>query len=379
MFRELLKITGVKSKLSTAYHPQTDGETERMNQEMEAYLRMFCANCPEKWPEALSDAEFVHNQRIHEARGMSPFYIMMGYNPKAIPTVYPRTNVPAAQDRIQGLQKIWDEALAAHELARRKMAGRITKNFKPFEKGQKVWLEGKNLKAGYENIKLGPKREGPFEIIDTISPIVYKLKLPPRWKIHPVFHAALLMPYVEMTEHGPNFTQPPLEKVNEEEQFEVEAIVGHRKVGKTYQYLVKWEGYPMVDNTWEPETSFEGAAETLSAYKNRHKIKLIDIHHEPTILSAKCNVPQPLPECVSPMASGYATLRRLYAQRTYLPEITGGNPGNCQWNWTVPAEQSGQGMGSSDSRYSTPQNGELLPGRNGRAPSPNRDRLDVHH
>lgn len=62
VFRELLKITGVKSKLSMAYHPQTDGETEQMNQEMEAYLRMFCANCPEKWPEALSDVEFVHNQ-----------------------------------------------------------------------------------------------------------------------------------------------------------------------------------------------------------------------------------------------------------------------------------------------------------------------------
>ena len=67
--------------MSTAYHPQTDGGTERMNQEIEAYLRAFCANHPETWSEYLPDIEFMHNQRIAQNRNASPFYLMMGYNP----------------------------------------------------------------------------------------------------------------------------------------------------------------------------------------------------------------------------------------------------------------------------------------------------------
>lgn len=271
-FQELLRIIGTKSKLSTAYHPQTDGETERANQELEGYLRIFCGNNPDEWSHKLADAEFVHNSRIHESRGMSPFYIMMGYNPKVIPIAYPRTNVPAVQERIQNLQKIWEEARAAHELAMRKVAARATKKFTPFKEGDKVWLEGKNLKLGYEHRKLKPLREGPFVIKDVLGPLTYRLKLPKHWKIHDVFHASLLVPYRETEAHGPNFLAPPPELVEGEEEFEVEAILAHRKVGGHLKYLVKWKGYPTSENTLEPESNLTHSKEILAAYKKRRKL-----------------------------------------------------------------------------------------------------------
>ena len=106
----------------------------------------------------------------------------------------------------------------------------------------------------------------------TLGPLTYWLKLPERWKIHPVFHTCLLSPYRETREHGPGFSEPPPETVEGEEEFEVEAITGHQKRGKGYQYLVKWKGYPMADNSWEPEFALKNAFQVLSAYKKRHRL-----------------------------------------------------------------------------------------------------------
>ncbi len=258
--------------MSTAYHPQTDGQTERMNQELEGYLRIFCGNNPESWSEKLVDAEFAHNQRINENTKMSPFQIIMGYEPHAIPLIYPRSDVPAVADRLQNLQKIRDEALAAHELSRQKMAERIRSNFKPFEKGQKVWLEGKNLKLGYEHQKLAPKRVGPFIITEVLGPLTYRLQLPAQWKIHPVFHASLLSAYHENEVHGPNYPQPPPDLINDEEEYEVEAILSHRKRFGVMRYLVKWKGYSSAENSWEPESHLHNAPEILAKYKRRHHL-----------------------------------------------------------------------------------------------------------
>jgi hypothetical protein len=93
-----------------------------------------------------------------------------------------------------------------------------------FTKGQKVWLDTKNLALPYGSIKLAPRWHGPFEIEEVRSPVVYQLKLPPQWTIHPVFHASLLMPYIETNEHSANYTRPPLDMIEGEEQYEVEAI-----------------------------------------------------------------------------------------------------------------------------------------------------------
>jgi hypothetical protein len=96
-----------------------------------------------------------------------------------------------------------------------------------FTKGQKVWLNTKNLMLPYRTIKLAPRRHGPFEIEEVRSPVVYQLKLPPQWTIHPIFHASLLMPYVETNEHGTNYMRPPPDMIKGKEQYKVKAIQAH--------------------------------------------------------------------------------------------------------------------------------------------------------
>ncbi|EJF55528.1 chromo domain-like protein, partial [Dichomitus squalens LYAD-421 SS1] len=150
------------------------------------------------------------------------------------------------------------------------MAERVTKAFTPFKKGDLVWLDAKNIKFFQVPKKFALKRHGPLEIIEVLGPLTYRLKLPAQWKIHDVFHATLLSPYHETKEHGPNFSYPPPDEVEHEEQWEVEAIVGRKKHGRTYRYQVKWKGYPPSENSWEPESNLKNAAELLDTYKKEH-------------------------------------------------------------------------------------------------------------
>jgi hypothetical protein len=119
------------------------------------------------------------------------------------------------------------------------------RHFHPFSVGQRVWLEGTNLKTSHPTKKFAPKRYGPFPITDVISLVIYRLTLPLSWKIHNVFHVSLLTPYKETEEHGPNFAEPPPELIDEQEEYKVEQILASRLYGcwKKLQYLIRWKGY----------------------------------------------------------------------------------------------------------------------------------------
>ena len=229
-FRELLKLLNVTSKLSTAYHPQTDGATERVNQEIEAYLLIFCSSFPEEWAKKLFLVEFTHNNRRHTERKHSPFKLMYGESPKMLPITFEKTEFPTIEERMHTL--IWDreKALAAHELAMRRIADRRKNTFTPFKKGDLVWLDTRNIKM-MNNPKIGPRREGPF-LSKLLGPLTYRLELPSNWQIHNVFHAVLLWPYIENKTHGANFPRPPPELLKGEEVYEVESIIKHRRRGR---------------------------------------------------------------------------------------------------------------------------------------------------
>jgi hypothetical protein len=268
---------GIKSKLTTAFHPQSDGTTERFNQEIEAYLGIYCSSNPTDWHKKIGTAEFTHNDRRHSDRTRTSFKLMNGIAPIAVPTAFEHTKFPIVEERIKQLQKDREEALAAHELARRRMAERRKDKFQPFTVGQKVWLDTRNLKTRYHK-KMAPKREGPFEIEEKLGPLTYRLKLPATWRIHNVFHAVLLMPYTETEIHGPNFTRPPPDIDNDEERWEIETILNHRKRGRGYQYYVKWKGYDITEATWEPATCFEnGGEEILQEYRLRHCLGILTL------------------------------------------------------------------------------------------------------
>jgi len=272
VFREMARLLGIRTLRSTAYHPQTNGETEWVNQELEIYFRIFCSNNPETWKQLNPLMEFSHNQKVHSTTKQTLFYLMMGYEPKDIPLAFDRTNAPTAEQWMKTLKEAQNEAAAVYELARQMVAERTTRGFTPFKKGEQVWLDGWNLKIGYQSRKLAPKREGPFTITEVLGPVTYRLQLPNQWRIHNIFNASLLSPYRETETHGPNFMKPPSDLIKGEEEYEIEAITNHKRWGRGYHYLVKWKGYPISDNTWEPPSNLKNAWEILNDYQLTHHI-----------------------------------------------------------------------------------------------------------
>jgi hypothetical protein len=129
---------------------------------------------------SLSMLEFTHNNRRHADRIHISFELMNGKAPIAIPMTFKNTKFPSVAKKIRNLVTNREEALAAHELARSRMAERIKSNFVPFKKGQMVWLDSRHLKTNYYK-KMAPKREGPFKIEEVLGPVTYQLKLPESW------------------------------------------------------------------------------------------------------------------------------------------------------------------------------------------------------
>jgi hypothetical protein len=107
-------------------------------------------------------------------------------------------------------------------------------------------------------------------VVKQLSEAVYRLEIPQQWKIHNVFHANLLMPYKEMELHGPNFTRPPPDLINGEPEYEVEKILDAqpRGQGRKMHFLVKWKGYPMSDNSWEPKENLH-ADELITEFQKK--------------------------------------------------------------------------------------------------------------
>ena len=178
---------------------------------------------PDDWEQWLPLASAVHNNQKNATTGLSPNQILLGYKTELMPTTIPSMNNERAEDRIKTMTKRRAQAIEALNKAAQSEHIPLVQ----YNTGDQVWLEATNLCFPLQATKLNPKRYGPFKIIKEISPIVYQLNLPPAWKIHDVFHSSLLSPYQETTAHGPNFTRPPPDLIDGEEEFEVECIKGH--------------------------------------------------------------------------------------------------------------------------------------------------------
>ena len=193
--------------------------------------------------------------------------VLMGFSPTLTPMTVQTSGIPAADD--QTAQMIQAQKTAIEILNQPTPIPRAS-----FAVGDCMWLEGKNLLISTGSSKLCPKRYGPFKISRIISSVAYQLELPSQWKVHPIFHASLLLPYKEMEQHGPNFIRPPPDIIEGQEQYEVEAICDHCYQGRTHQlqFLLKWKGYPEADNTWEPQNHIH-MKELVKEYWARKKIK----------------------------------------------------------------------------------------------------------
>ena len=143
-----------------------------------------------------------------------------------------------------------------------------------FEVGSLVLLNTKNLKLRVKQTnKLLPKFIGPLEILQRIGPVAYRLQLPPKWKVHDVFHVSLLKQYVSRGNRGFVAT-PPVEWLDDEPLYEVEQILKHAdvKTGKKVirRFLLKWTGYDTGHNSWEREDNLVNCDEVLEEYWTRY-------------------------------------------------------------------------------------------------------------
>jgi hypothetical protein len=243
------KVTGVKHAPSTAYHPRTDGQSERSNQWLETAIRFITDQKQKNWAPYLPIAQFAHNNWPSDTTRKSPFFLLMGFNPRA-DWIHATSPIPKVTLRLEQLKEARIQARDAMIKAQQSWVKH--KDTPKYKEGDLVWLEGKNLRVNQPTAKLAPRRHGPFKIIQVMSNVNYRLELPTQWSIHSVFHIDLLTPYKETIMHGPNFTRPTPELIDGEEEYSVEKILDSRHFGRRrrLQYLVKWEGYPDAENMW---------------------------------------------------------------------------------------------------------------------------------
>ena len=138
-----------------------------------------------------------------------------------------------------------------------------------YQEGDLMWLEGCHLCTNQPTAKLAPKQHGPFPIVQVMSPINYRLKLPTQWSIHDVFHIDLLTPYRETDIHGSNYSRPAPDLIDNEEEYKVKKVLDTRQFGRgrKRQYLIKWKGYPDSDNEWVDHKDIH-APEAIREFKN---------------------------------------------------------------------------------------------------------------
>ncbi len=225
--KALMDKLGILQNLSTAFHPQTNGLSERKNQWIEQYLCLITSMDPKGWVYWLALATAVHNNQVNTTTGLSPNQILLGYNPILNTDETLMTLNALVESRSETMKQNHRNAIwALNKTSDQKGPPPLQ-----YKLREQVWLDVSHLKLPHQKAKLTLKHLGPFKITKEVSPMAYCLVLPANWRIHDVFHTSLLNPYHETTAHAAHW---------------------HFGWSKCLQYLIKWKGYPKSDNTWEP-------------------------------------------------------------------------------------------------------------------------------
>ena len=274
--KDLYMLLGIEGNPSTAYHPQTDGQTERMNQEIEQYLRIYINHHQDDWSDWIPMAAFSYNNKINVSTGFSPFYINKGYHPDTGINLHREVKSESAAEFATQMEKIREEAQAALKTAQETMKryyDRTRGESREYKVGDKVWLEGHHIQTDRPMKKLEDKRYGPFRIVEKVGKSAYRLQLPKTWKaLHPVFNEVVLSPYVEPA--FPSQIKPapsPPEIVNGTEEYVVEELMDSKLSRGVLKYLVKWKGWPREAWTWETRDNLmKHAKSAVNTFHRKH-------------------------------------------------------------------------------------------------------------
>ena len=258
--------------MSTAFHPETDGQTERVNRILIEMLRNYIDPTQDDWDEHLTAAEFAINNAYQESIKTTPFMLNYGQNPLTPASLrIPRIQNPEALTLNGTLQERLARAKRFLEAAQQRQRAYADKGRRPleFKVDDEVLLSTANItfkKVGTP--KLMPKYIGPFKIVKRVGATSYELNLAKNMRIHDVFHVSLLKPYVQ----GRGFIPPPPQLTDDGQvEFEVERILQHEdrryRGGRCRRWFyVHWRGFDRSHDTWEPEANLTSCPEKLAEY-----------------------------------------------------------------------------------------------------------------
>jgi len=243
LMRVLNQMLGIESKMSTAFYPQTDGQMERVNQELEQYLRMFIDHQQEQWPDWLGMAEFAYNNKMHSSTKISPFKANYRQDPRMGFEVRKKGKYEGAEKFVVKMKEIQEEARAALGKAQEEMKKYVDRKraeVNEYKVGDLVMLSTKDLKYQImerRTEKLMERFVGPYKIKKIISSNAVELELPSTVKIHPVVNVSRIQRYVGQVE-GQRKKQPAPVVIEGEEEWEVERILNKQQIRGKDKYLV---------------------------------------------------------------------------------------------------------------------------------------------
>lgn len=280
-WKEFCRLMGVTQRLSSAYHPQTDGGPERLNQEVQAYLRNFINREQSDWKQWLPTAQLALNARYHSGIGMSPFFATHGYESSSPVALEPEPNtepklaaVERANQFVTKMKQISDlcqTSMAAAAQGQEEYANKSRTPAPIYREGDKVWLDLRNYGTTQPKRSLAAKH-GKYTVSEVLSPVAIRLSGIPS-NIHPVFHPDKLRPASNDPLPGQESDdfQPEAVLIDSHEEHFVEEILcarnKARNKGKGREVLVKWAGY--YEPTWEPIELLEDNA-AMDEFEKKH-------------------------------------------------------------------------------------------------------------
>jgi hypothetical protein len=281
-FRSLSALLNITIHFTSGYHPEANGQVERINQTLEQYLRIYCNYHQDNWSELLPLAEFTFNNTPSDSTGLSPFFANKGYNPNI--TVYPEKEIASVRARdfavdIHVLQAELKTQLQHAQKRYTETANARRQTPPDIKVGDKVYVLAEHIRTTRPAKKLSEKFLGPYTVIAQPSQHSYTVELPNTMRtVHPVFHVSQLEPYPEDQFPGRTQSPPPPVDVDGNEEWELSKILDSkydRRCKVRLWYLVKWTGFEGTrhETDWIGADDCKNAKEAVQDYHTLYPAK----------------------------------------------------------------------------------------------------------
>ncbi len=249
---------GINHKMLTAYHPQTNGQSEQMNQTVETYLRHYVNRNQNNWVQLLSTAQFAYNNTQNKTTEETPFWVNYEYNLKVWQEL--RAHKSQSQKTILNIAEI--KKLHKDLTNRIQQQKKQTTEVKPFVVEEKVYLRTDNIHIKQRSKKLNNKSIELFKVKRSIKRLSYELDLLKEMWIHSVFHVSMLQCCNQFIPLQITETFVELNK-----EYQVKNILEKWMISGKTHYLVKWKEYNTSENTWELKENLLNCARTLQQFE----------------------------------------------------------------------------------------------------------------